>query len=59
MGGGARSPATAGGGARLPLLGRWLWPLLPMGSGGEGIWRLGLGHRLLRLLRLLAVVMAL
>ena len=23
--------------------GRWPWPLLPVGSGGEGVWRLGLG----------------
>ena len=38
----------------LVLRGRWPWPLLPVGSGGEGVWRLGLGHwlALLRLLRL-------
>ncbi|MEC7299386.1 MAG: hypothetical protein VXW43_11980 [Pseudomonadota bacterium] len=30
---------------RLQLLrGRWPWPLLPVGSGGKGVWRLGLGH---------------
>ena len=34
--------------------GRWPWPLLPVGSGGEGVWRLGLGDWLaLQLLLLL------
>ena len=35
----------------LPLLGRWPWPVLPVGSGDEGIWRLGVGHWLALLLR--------
>ena len=35
----------------LPLCGRWPRPLLPVGSGGGGIWRLGLGHWLALLLR--------
>ena len=44
---------------RLPLLWLllqrrwWPWPLLLAGSGGEGVWRLGLGHRLALLLPLL------
>ena len=48
---------------RLQLLrGRWPWPLLPVGSGGKGVWRLGLGHWLalwLLLLLLLLLVLVL
>ena len=33
------------------LRGRRPWPLLPVGSGDEGIWRLGLGDWLALLLR--------
>ena len=39
----------------LPLLGRWPWPVLPVGSGDEGIRRLGLSHWLALLLRLLVI----
>ena len=35
----------------LPLLRWWPWPVLPVGSGDEGIWWLGLGHWLAQLLR--------